>query len=234
MHLVSPLALVFALGCALAPGSFPAGPMDGEDPLAPATKPLAVPADREYSLQDLLIAFADSTGQLLAIGNEARAILAQTPVGLNAAAEVPPEDVYSFVEGLLAHHHVVLALLARGKRPMLGVYPLMGGRSVPFSAWLSVPAEELPRYRDHAALLVQTVVVLPSLDVRQAATSFRGLLRDTDHQTLLATGEHTLVLRGTGRFVADTVAMLEQVARANEAACPAGLPRAGVRGGEDC
>ena len=68
--------------------------------------------------------------------------------------------------------------------------------------------EELDEYADQPATLITTVLNLPNIDVRQLSTSLRGLLTDTNTQTLLAAGDHSVILQGFGSYIASLARLL--------------------------
>jgi hypothetical protein len=95
---------------------------------------------------------------------------------------------------------------------LLGVYHRSS--NVRTAQRVEVPAERLHELADHPALLVRTSLDLAPLDVRQLATSLRGLLTDTNIQALVPAGQHSLILQGTGQHVLHLTGMLRSVQRA--------------------
>ena len=188
------------------------------DGLPPATRSLVLKRSDDLKLSDVLTELAACTGLVLAMGETTSGAMRSTHVDLSADVEVAPEEVYAFVEGILVAHRVFLGRLAATEPTLMGVFATLGrGMSPSPGSWMSVAPERLPLYVEHPALLIQTVVHLPGMDVRQATTSLRGLLSDASTQTMLAIGASSIVLRGSGRFVADTAAALQEVALANRA-----------------
>ena len=104
--------------------------------------------------------------------------------------------------------------MAVGARPLPGAEP---GYNVTFpsrhlrNAHILIDAADAPHYAQHPALLVQTTVDLPNVDVRQASTSLRAMMTDTTTQTLLPMGHSSMIIAGTGRHVANMVAMLRDI-----------------------
>ncbi|MEW6072959.1 MAG: hypothetical protein AB1726_10270 [Planctomycetota bacterium] len=185
----------------------------GGDLLPPATRALVVPgtAEADPSLLDLLGELALCTGQKLLMDDPTRQYLRTTSLPLLAATEVPAGEVYTFAEAILFHHGVYLAPVKGGHVPMLGVYvPNVGRGQTPMLRmnWVSVPPETISHYLDHPALLVETAVHLPSTEVRQLATTMRQLWPDQYTQAMVPVGDHGVLIRGTGRDVARTVAFL--------------------------
>lgn len=215
MQIPTFLALLASISCAGVPhatqaGAPPQAPL--QDALPPASGPLAVPQFEAegLTLGDLLREFAELTDQHLVMTEQTRQVMQQTPVVMGGTKEIPAAEVYSFVEGLLTFHGFFTARLKGGQRPLLGVYwsrdnSVAGIATAPR---LTVPAEELGSYADHPAFLIQTVLELSYMDTRQLSTSLRGMLRDTNTQTLLAVGEHGIVLAGTGQWVAEMASVM--------------------------
>jgi hypothetical protein len=204
------LTLVACLGCAAVPlhSSAPA-PSGALAPDLPApTGPLSVPgSDASYRLIDLVLDFGRVTDQLMLMSEATREQLMNESLQLGPPTEIPAQEVYEFVEGVLVFHGFVIAPLKGGTEPVMGVFGPSGRQSYRIPR-LHVEEKDLPRYARHPALIVTTTVFLENTDVRQLSTSLRGVLTDTNTQTLLPMGSGGLMLSGTGRFVAQLVEML--------------------------
>lgn len=216
MQIPTFLLLFVSLSCAGVPRATHAAPLlqaVPQDALPAASGPLAIPQFEAegLTLGDLLRDFASLTDQHLVMTEQTRQVMQQTPVVMGGSREVPAAEVYAFVEGLLTFHGFYTARLKGGQRPLLGVYWIRDNNvpSVNTAPRLTVPADELERYAGHPAFLIQTVVELPHVDTRQLSTSLRGMLRDTNTQTLLAVGDHGIVLAGTGQWVAEMAAVMK-------------------------
>jgi len=206
------LAAVLLLGCMAPLPAENTTATAGDDILPPATRTLVVPGDAENdpSLLDLLEEFADCTGQKLLMTREAVTHLRGIQVSLLTGTQVPVEEVYPFVESILAHHYAFITPAKGGKVPMLTVHALQaGGRSgSPHKSWTKVTPEDLPKYKDHPALLILTTVHLPNTEVRQISTSMRTMFTDQNTQNMIAVGDHSVLLMGPGRMVAEMAEML--------------------------
>jgi len=203
-------------GLALVPFDSAAPAAGQGDVLPPAIRTLVVPGNVEEqpTLLELLRELGKCTGQEVLMDSDAEELLSTQHLPLLAGAEVPAAEVYPFVEGILAHHSVYIAPVKGGSVPMLGVYPTAllqrgGSQNQRASiAWTVVPADEVSVFEDHPALFIQTVIHLPSLDVRQVSTSMRVLFSDPFTGSVVPIGEHSLLVRGSGRTVAQTVEFL--------------------------
>ena len=180
-----------------------------QDDLPAAEEGLALPDfdAEDVTLGDLLRDFARVTDQHVVMTEQTRTAMQQTPVVVGGMSEIPPDEVYPFVEGLLFFHGYFSAQLKGGRRPLLGIYSQREANLAPRKA---VKEEDLEKYEDHPAFLIQTVIDLPYLDVRQLSTSLRGMLRDTNTQMLLAVGDHGIVLAGTGQFVTEAAKLMRE------------------------
>jgi hypothetical protein len=180
-----------------------------QDDLPAAKAGLAIPAfdAEDVSLGDLLADFTRVTGQHIVMTESTRTAMQQMPVVIGGTGDIPPDEVYPFVEGLLFFHGFFTAQLKGGSRPLLGVYSQREANLAPRKA---VKEEDLGKYADHPAFLIQTVIELPYVDVRQLSTSMRGMLRDTNTQMLLAVGDHGVVLAGTGQFVTEAAKLIQE------------------------
>lgn len=219
------LSVLLLGGLAFVPVDSAAPSAAREDVLPPAIRTLVVPGNVEEqpTLLELLRELGKCTGQEILMDNEAEELLSTQHLPLLAGAEVPAAEVYPFVEGILAHHSVYVAPVKSGSVPVLGVYPTaLLQRSGPSNqrasiAWTVVKAEELSHFEDHPALFIQTVIHLPSMDVRQVATSMRVLFSDPFTGSVVPIGDHSLLVRGSGRTVAQTVEFLRLCEEAEKA-----------------
>jgi len=201
MNLVRLALLVLASGCVLtADGAERSASHSSSDLLPAPTGPLRVDFGEDTTLGEILSAFAANTGQHVLLDGRTEAVLAQRPVVLGGATEVPAAEVYAFVEGLLYFHDLFVAPIKGGERPLLGVYS--EGHGLRKATPMDVAEQELERYADHPALLIRTTVQLTKTDVRQLATSLRAMLMDTNTQLLLPVGDNSILMGGTGSDVA--------------------------------
>jgi hypothetical protein len=203
----------------------------GDPILPPATRTLVVPGTEEDlpTLLDLLREFADCTGQELLLDSGGQSQCDQVEIPLLAGVEMPAAEVYPFVEAILAHHQVYIAPLKGGEVPLLGIYPLAQSRRGRLTTFTLVPPEDLPGLIDHPALLVQSVILLPNTDVRQLSTSMRVMFADQNRQSLVPAGEHSLIVQGAGREVAQTaryLLIIDEAAGAAERARQAAAEKA--------
>jgi len=199
-------------------------------PLPPARGPLVFdPGTKEVGLDVLLLRFAELTGQELAYGQMEGQQLQQTREPLESTEPVPPEEVYSFVEGLLARQGVVLAPLTGGTRPILGVYASMGRQGMNPDALLVSP-DQLPELDAHPALLVRLLFTFQHTDARQVQTQLRQITVDPSNLTqVVPVGELGLLLQGRAREIAGLVRILKV---ADEHAGKTSLARPPQAGGE--
>lgn len=216
------VSLVPSAGCVSAHAARPA-----QLALAPvvsttATDPFPTPSSglkiqiapgEEMSLDELLDEFSRVTGQNLLISNETCSTLRSVPTGLNRSVEIPASEVYAFVENVLAHNQYVLQVLSDHEPRLLAVHNLQSRNNNRSLADLAryVPVKDIGLYARHPAVLVTTMVELPSTDVRTVSNSLRGLLSDAITQQIIAVGNtNALVLGGSGASVANLVTVLRE------------------------
>ncbi len=144
---------------------------------------------------------------------------------------MPAAEVYPFVESILAHHDVFISPLKGGEVPLLGVYPLGTPRRGRLTTFTFVRSEDVAGLMDHPALLVQTVLLLPNTDVRQLSTSFRTLFADQQRQSMVPSGEHSVLIRGAGREVAECVEYLRIIDETSAVRVETPEPSPAVHGG---
>jgi general secretion pathway protein D len=72
---------------------------------------------------------------------------------------------------------------------------------------------DLQDYADQPATLITTVLSLPNTETRQLTTSLRGLFTETATESLLAVGDHSVLLQGFGSNIAALAQLLYIVDR---------------------
>jgi hypothetical protein len=133
---------------------------------------------------------------------------------LESPAPIPKDEVYAFVEGVLARQGVVIAPITGGTRPILGVM-VLGPQEGPLDP-LYVESSALAELTTHPALFVRVLVQLENTDARQLQTQLRQLLVDnTGTNQCVPVGELALILQGRGR---DVEAMARLILAADKAA----------------
>ena len=162
--------------------------------------------DEDSSLDALLRALTEATGLAVVQSETSRGVAQAAPLGLGAGSpnplRVPPHEVYSVAEALLASAGFVTAPLHQGETILLGVYARSDRDVVNAIPVPVTPDEALEIYADHRALLVTTTVELPGSDVRQLSTMLRAKTTDTRTQAILPLASNSLHLQGTGAWVA--------------------------------
>ena len=201
-----------------------------QQPIFPRpSEPLVLPANAEHplTLADALAFVTRVTRVTFSYETVVLRRLEASQVQLSADTVVPPEQVYTWVEGLLLQHGYVLGLLSTSEPMLVGVYsstPVQGAQGQPVLH--NVDAEHLDDCRQHPALLVQTVLHLPHVDVRTLGNSLRGLTgNDGSSGILPVANTNSVALTGTGLAVANLVEALREV----EAHAAADLEGAGKR-----
>jgi hypothetical protein len=135
--------------------------------------------------------------------------LTQMKEPLESAAPVPEEEVYSFVEGLLARNGTILAPLTGGTRPILAVRVIGGDRRDTGLDALYVQVEALSELATHPALFVRLLLNLEYTDSRQVQTQIRQLQTDDTGTTQYApVGERGLILQGRASEMASLARLL--------------------------
>jgi hypothetical protein len=216
-------AFVLAVGCASARAARTAAPAVDPVTSTAASDPFPTPSaglkiqiapGDEMSLEKLLDEFSRVTGQNLLITENTCQALKASPTGLNRSVDVPAGEVYSFVENILAHNQHVLQVLSGHEPRLLAVHNLAqtrnSNRSLSDLAQY-VPVKDIGLYARHPAVLITTMIELPSTDVRALSNSLRGMLTDQITQQIIPVGNtNALVLGGSGAAVANLVTVLRE------------------------
>jgi len=161
------------------------------------------------SLSGILREFAEVTQQQVVMDAQVEQLVSATSLKLRGDVEVPVPEVYAFVEGVLLNQGLVIASVKEGVVPVLGVYSLRHD-SIQRAPYLSVTPAEAASYASHPALLVQTVLELAYTDGRELQTQIRPLITQP-YQSVLALGDHGVMVRGTGSWVASMTEVLHSV-----------------------
>jgi hypothetical protein len=211
------------------PPALPAPP-SGALPLPAPSGPLQFDAGaKEIGLDELCLRLAQLTGQELAMRPEARQQLAQLREPLESAGPVPAEEVYTFVEALLARQGFLVAPVSGGARPVLGVH-VAGERHALHP--VHVGRESLPELAAHPALLVRLLVTLEHTDSRQVQTQLRQITVDSENTNqCVPVGDRGLILQGRARDVADLARMVLEADEAAGKLPPLAPPVAPTEGG---
>lgn len=199
---------------ALAPGVSPIA-TDAFPTPSSGLKIQIAPGEEMMSLQGLLDEFSRVTGQNLLVSTDTGIALRNAPTGLNRSVEVPASEVYPFVENILAHNQFVLEILSDHEPRLLAVHNILlqrrdeNRRPAPLGHF--VAAKDIGLYAGHPAVLVTTMIELPSTDVRTLSNSMRGLMSDASTQQIVPVGNtNSLILSGSGASVANLVTVLRE------------------------
>jgi hypothetical protein len=205
-------------GCA----SLSASPQEGSaaDPFGfPAPSgPLVLPQeDEQVPLSWLVQELARLTGQELVFDPQVRQLIQNSAQPLLTRTPVPADEVYEFVEAILAHNDFFVAPVKGGTRPMLGIYAptIRAGSRVAAKAVVVAPTQ-LDALERHPALLCQMLIAFENVDTRQLQTQLRQLMVDqTGITQVVPCGDRALLLQGTSTTLVGLARVLAEVDEAN-------------------
>jgi hypothetical protein len=177
-------------------------------------------------LEDVIRELVRVTGIGVSMSRECRQMLDQRPEpAFVGKVEIPPQEVYAFVEGLLWDGGFALVELHGGPPRLVALRPKIPGHELRQEC-IAVPAERIEDYADHPALLVRTVLELPSVDCQRLVNSLGGILTQGGVLHVSAMTATTVLICGSGRQVARLAKELRSVeqlaARAAAGAPPSG------------
>jgi hypothetical protein len=182
--------------------------------LPPASGLLHIAAGEESpTLEELVNELSRLTGVTTTASELVSVKLRKERPSLSGELSVPPGEVYTWVEGLLDQHGFALAMVSERPPHLLAIQAKMplppDGAPGPY---LNIPAERIGELSAHPALLVQTVIELPHVEVRSIGNSLRQLVIGHPSAGILPVGlTNSMILAGTGRQVAEIYAMLREV-----------------------
>jgi hypothetical protein len=228
--LAAALIGALALACASPQGS-PDPARDAAAPAEPASRTLFAPPSEPLlldggddgegmTLEELVRRYKETAAPLLLVDRALEPRLAEQRVLLSGPVTVPPRDVHATVEAILAVQGYVLLRRIDGRDvELLLTVPGEGEPGWLHRVALPVPIERVGDVRDHAALLVATVVELPSTDVVACCKAFEADPRGQATVEVVALPDTSAMLvLGTGQRVAERVGMLRAADARNAAA----------------
>ena len=164
---------------------------------------LLIREGESQNLTELLALFAEATGERVHYDEDTRSVLRRSRTGLVRSLEVAPANVYTVVQDILIRNGLALLDVRREDPRMLSVVSLDSPdrASIKHRARY-VSSERLREYALDSALLIQTVIDVPNVDLRELRHSFRALIVDRNTTTLLplvTSGQ--ILLLGSGETV---------------------------------
>jgi hypothetical protein len=198
------------------------------DPFPPPKEGISIKvgAEGEPRLEALLNDFSRVTGQTLIMTRDVRTAVQACPTGLSRGVEVPAQEVYPFVEAVLAQNDFMLVPRSDREPRLLAVENLNSNRRNAIrSEAIFVPADQLAAWSRHPAILVTTVIDLAHTDVRTLANSMRAMFTDQSTQLMIPVGNsNSIMITATGSTVAHLTTMLKAVDDASAASVEAHHP----------
>jgi hypothetical protein len=163
--------------------------------------------------------FSRVTGQTLIMTRDVLTAVQVSATGLSRSVDVPAQEVYPFVEAVLAQNDFMLVPRSDREPRLLAVENLnTNRRNTIRSEAIFVPADQLAAWSRHPAILVTTVIDLAHTDVRTLANSMRAMFTDQSTQLMVPVGNsNSLMITATGSTVAHLATMLKAVDDASAA-----------------
>jgi hypothetical protein len=195
----------------------PAGELSARFPAARTALRIEDREGTGVALSELLSQLSASTGLVYAFDHHTSGRLETSRVQISAPVTVEPRHAYPWVEALLLQHGFEVSA-APDTVPPLATVRAADGPNRANLPMLAVSPEHRAFLREHPALLVNTTVSLPHLDVRTLGNSMRALSGGIPSANILAVANtNSVVVAGTASYVADMVELLERVDELAEA-----------------
>ena len=215
------VAVVAISGCATAKGATKQANEGGDFGLPPVHGALEFPAGaEEVPLSWLVDELARMTGQELTMSPQLRQQLQVSKEHLEITAPVPADEVYAFVESILAAQGVLIAPVKGGERPVLGLIHPAQQRGAGAGEMLPVVIDpgKVEALADHPALLCQVMLVFENIDSRQLQTQLRQLLADSSGmKQCVPAGDRGLLIQAPGAQLVGLARLLREVDLASAA-----------------
>lgn len=232
-------SLVFLLTLsALGANQVQGASFEGAALLEPAQAALEVPLDEDGKLQlsDVLARFQEVTDWTVLMSEEVSRLVERSSPYSSGPLRAEPAAVLPVVEAVLKHSNFVFTLVREDPPRILALNSIDTiARTSARQDAIYVPIHEVPRFAEHRAFLIQTVLPLPNIDVRTLSNSMRGIVLDPNSLQILPIGDSSqLLLQGFGSSVATLVEMLRAAdrysasdgAKTGARSRPAKVPRA--------
>ncbi|QDU66506.1 secretin N-terminal domain-containing protein [Engelhardtia mirabilis] len=180
--------------------------------------PLVIGAGRA-NLSELVAQISQLTGVSIRASASALGRLAESPTGLLADTQIAPEAAWSFFESLISQEGFLMVELRASSPRLLAIIDNYNGQSRNGPRhYRAIPGERLDDYAEHHALLIETVLHLEYVDVRQLSNSLRSLVTDQSSLNMVPAGTSgSLLVQGTGANLAELARMLRTVDTAEKA-----------------
>ncbi len=217
------LATVLGLLLAAAPAAAQAAPAEQDVPLIQEEGDHYVLNFSEdqtgdgVNLQDFVVICEQATGRRFTYSDQTAQQLRGEKILVHGTQRIPKEDFYAYFQILMFINEFVCVEVGPPHISLVLIQGLQGGTRAGTLKQKSIYVlpQDLQDYIDQPATLITTVLTLPNIDVRQLATSLRGLLTDTNTQTLIAAGDHSVILQGFGSHIASLAQLLDIVDQAS-------------------
>jgi len=164
-------------------------------------------------MAEFISAFERVTGEHVLFSRETQSLLQGTDFALRQPLEVPPEKVYSVFQDVMITHRFVMMDVRRAEPRMMVVASLDSSQRAQLKqAALYVPIEHLHEYAEDTAMLVQTVIELPNVDVRTMGAPMRQLVVDPNTMQIVPLPEtNQLILTGFADEMNQFVHLLQRI-----------------------
>ncbi len=164
------------------------------------------------TLEDFVNLCQEATGLNFTYNEQTAQQLKNNKLFMYGQKRVPKQDFFRFFQIMMFINDFVVVEVGPPHISVHLIQSLQGagagsGRTIKQKAEYVLP-ENLQDYADQPATLITTVLHLPNTEVRQLSTSLRTLLTDTNTQSLIAAGDHSVILQGFGSNMASLAQLL--------------------------
>jgi len=160
-------------------------------------------ADAALNLEEFIALCQEATGLNFTYAEQTRTQLKSAKVFMHGPKRIPKEDFYAFFQIQMFINEFVCVEVGPPHISVILIQSMGGQRAGGLrQKAVQVGPDQLQDYADQPATLITTVLYLPNTDARQLQTSLRALLTDTNTQSLIAAGDHSVILQGFGSYVA--------------------------------
>ncbi|MSR64003.1 MAG: hypothetical protein EXS08_16390, partial [Planctomycetes bacterium] len=173
----------------------------------------------QLTLLDFVKLCQESTGFNFTYDSSTEGALKTAKVVMLGSKRIPKDGFYEFFQiQLFLNEFVCIEIGPPHIRVILiqSLQPNSRGQQTIKQKTVYVAPQDVEDYLDRPAVLITTVLNFKNIDARALQTSLRALVVDSNTQTMVPVGQHSLILQGFGSYIASLAKLLSLVDQVSE------------------
>lgn len=161
------------------------------------------------SLEEFIRICKQATGKQFTYNSDTATQLQQKNAFVLGTKRVPKQSFFAFFQIIMFINDFVCVEVGPPELSIILVQSVANQRNASLKQKaIQVLPDELANYEDQPATLITTVINLKNTDVRALTTAMRGMITDTNTQSLIPAGESSVILQGFGSYIASLAKLL--------------------------